>query len=261
MYMARLAYALIFLALITGCNKKVETPSDIPGSGPKMTGVPESGFKDLSSVDIEPGKGEVAKNGDVVVVLYVGKFTDGVVFDSNMDDNFKPNIEKEPYAVSIGTGGVIKGWDIGLVGAKEGMVRKINVPWKLAYGTEGQPPKIPPKSDMIFTLKILKVYKVGKEPEIEIEDTKVGTGPKVTLSSTIRFKYKGMLMTGKVFDDQSKDLETPVSKLIPGFKEAVVGMQAGGRRKISWPPGAPNPTGQIPPGQPIEYIVDITSVK
>lgn len=259
--MARLAYALIFLALITGCQKKVETPTDIPGAGPKLPGVPSTGFKDLSTVDIEPGKGEAAKNGDVAIVLYVGKFTDGVVFDSNMSDSYKPNIEKEPYAVTIGTGAVIKGWDIGLVGAKEGMVRKVNVPWKLAYKEEGQPPKIPPKSDMIFTLKILKVYKVGAEPEIEIEDTKVGTGPKVTLNSTIKFKYKGMLMNGRVFDDQSKGLETTVAKLIPGFKDAVVGMQAGGQRKISWPPGAPNPTGQIPPGQPIEYIVDITSVK
>jgi FKBP-type peptidyl-prolyl cis-trans isomerase len=259
--MTRFAYALISLVLVAGCNKKVETPVDMPGSGPKLPDVPVGGFKTLTSVDIEPGKGEAMKNGDDVVVLYLGKFTDGTVFDSNMSETYKPNIEKEPFHVTIGISSVIKGWHEGLVGVKEGMVRKINVPWKLAYGEQGDPPKIPPKSDMIFYLKILKVFKAGFKPEIEIEDLKQGSGAKVTENSTIKFSYKGTFMTGKVFDDQEKGLETPVSRLIPGFKEAIIGMQAGGQRKVSWPPGAPNPTGQIPPGQPLEYLVTITSVK
>ncbi len=259
--MTRFAYALISLVLLAGCSKKVETPTDVPGAGTKIPGVPTEGFKTLTTVDIEPGKGPVAEKGDTVMVLYLGKFTDGAVFDSNMDENTKPNIEKEPYSVTIGNGAVIKGWDQGLVGTKEGMVRKINVPWSLAYGAEGQPPKIPGKADMIFLVKIVKLYKGGAQLEIEAEDTKVGTGPKVTLQSTIKYRYKGSYLSGKVFDDQENGLENPVARLIPGFKEAVLGMQAGGQRKISWPPGSPNPTGQIPAGQPLEYLVDIISVK
>jgi FKBP-type peptidyl-prolyl cis-trans isomerase len=259
--MTRFAYALIPVILVVGCGKKAEAPANGPLDGPKLPGVPLEGFKKLNITDLEPGKGDAAKKGDTVIVTYVGKFTNGTVFDSNMDDSYKPNIEKEPYAVTIGVSSVVKGWTEGLVGAKEGMVRKLDVPWNMAYGEAGDPPKIPAKADMIFTIEILKLYKAGVQPTIEAEDIKVGTGPKVTESSTISFKYKGMLLSGKVFDDQEKGLEKPVSKLIPGFKEAVLGMQAGGQRKISWPPGSPNPTGQIPPGQPIEYIIDVTAVK
>lgn len=257
--MSRFAYALILIVSLAACNKKPETPT--PGSGPKLKDVPVEGFKTLSIVDIEPGKGDAAKKGDYVLVLYRGKFLDGTVFDSNMDDSGKPDIEKDPFAVTIGTGGVIKGWDQGLVGTKEGMVRKLNIPWSLAYGEAGSEPKIPSKADLIFTIKIAKLYKAGSEPFIDTEDIKVGKGPKVTLSNTVTFRYVGKTLSGRIFDEQSKkDLVCRVSKLIPGFKEAVIGMQAGGQRKISCPPGSPNPTGQIPAGQPIEYTVDLISI-
>lgn len=259
--MTRIAYALISLVLVTGCSPKGESPVVNSEAGSKPPDAQSSGFKKLVTEDLEPGKGPAAQKGDVVLVFYVGKFKNGTIFDSNMNDAFVPDPTKQPYPVTIGTGGVIKGWDQGLVGTKEGMVRKISVPYALAYGDVGDPPKIPAKSDMIFTVKIAKLYKAGVAPEIIYEDVKVGTGPKATLDSTIKFHYKGMLLSGKVFDDQVKDLEMTVSKLIPGFKECVVGMQAGGQRKISWPPGSPNPTGQIPPGQPIEFIIDVTSVK
>jgi FKBP-type peptidyl-prolyl cis-trans isomerase len=249
------------MLLLVGCSsKKPEVPTIIPGAGPKLKEVPSGGFQTLGTTDIEPGKGYAAQNGDVVLVLYIGKFTDGAIFDSNMDEAYKPNVEKDPLSVTLGTGGVIKGWDQGLVGVKEGTVRKLNIPWKMAYGEAGQAPKIPAKADLMFTCKILKVYKAGAAPEIEAEDVKVGTGPKVSMESTIKFHYKGSTLGGKVFDEQ-KELVSPVSKLIPGFKESIIGMQAGGQRKISWPPGSPNPTGQIPAGQPVEYVVDVTEVK
>ncbi len=247
------------MVTLIGCNKKAEAPA--PGTGPKLKDVPVGGFKTLSWVDIEPGKGAAAKKGDYVLVLYRGKFVDGTVFDSNMDDAGKPDLEKDPYAVTIGTGGVIKGWDQGLVGTKEGMLRKLNIPWELGYGEAGSEPKIPSKADLVFTMKIVKLYKAGSEPFIDTEDIKVGHGPKVTLSSTITFRYVGKTLSGRIFDEQSKkDLVSRVSKLIPGFRDAVVGMQAGGQRKVSCPPGSPNPTGQIPAGQPIEYTVDLISI-
>lgn len=234
----------------------------VPGNGPRLKDVPAEGFKKLTTVDLVPGKGDGAKNGDYVLVLYRGKLVDGTVFDSNMDDAFVANPEKDPYPVTIGVSSVIKGWHEGLIGAKEGMVRKINIPWSLGYGEAGNGSSIGPKADLIFTIKILKMYKSGSEPFIDIDDIKVGQGPKVTLNSTITFRYVGKLMGGKTFDDQSKkDLVVKVSRLVPGFRDAVVGMQAGGTRKISCPPGSPNPTGQIPPGQPTDYFVDLKSVQ
>ena len=176
-----------------------------------------------------------------------------------MDENQKPNLEKQPFAVTIGTGSVIKGWDEGLVGVKEGMVRKLSIPWEMAYGTEGKDP-IPPKADLLFTIKVLKVYKAGAKPVIDAVDIKEGTGANVTANSKIKFHYIGSMINGKVYDDQSKGLEATVDKLIPGFREAVIGMKVGGERKIMFPPNSPNPTGQIPPSQPFEIDVTIDAV-
>jgi FKBP-type peptidyl-prolyl cis-trans isomerase len=177
-----------------------------------------------------------------------------------MDSNLKPDESKQPYSVTIGTRSVIQGWDEGLVGTKEGMVRKLNVPWSMAYGAEGSQ-TIPPKTDLNFTMKIMRVFKAGKESQINAEDIKVGTGPEVKLTSTIKFHYKSALLNGKVFDDQSKGIESEVSQLVPGFKEAILGMKPGGQRKIAVPPDAPNPTGQVPPGQAYEITVTIDEVK
>ena len=229
-----------------------------------MPDVPTNGFSKLETQDLIAGKGDPIKKGDNAVVFYVGKLTNGTIFDSNMEDDGKytPKEDKDPFSFTVGIGSVIKGWDEGLVGAKEGTVRKINIPWTMAYGAEGSGNKIPPKSDLIFTVKVYKVYHQGVAPEIDATDVKVGSGPKVTKDSVITFTYVGKLLAGKVFDDQSKKpITQPVGKLIPGFRDAVLGMMPGGQRKISWPPGSPNPTGQIPVNQPVEFIVDLKSVK
>jgi FKBP-type peptidyl-prolyl cis-trans isomerase FkpA len=258
MDMTRFAYALILATLLVGCNsKQTDTATNDVTKQTSSTAAP---ITKLGIEDIKPGTGAAAAKGDYVIVLYLGKLTSGKVFDGNMDENQKPNLDKQPFAVSIGTGGVIKGWDEGLVGSKEGMVRKLNIPWEMAYGAEGKDP-IPPKADLVFMIKILKVYKAGVKPSIDAVDVKQGTGPKVTTSSMIKFHYIGSLLNGKIYDDQTKGLEASVSKLIPGFKEAVIGMQSGGERKLSFPPNSPNPTGQIPAGQPFDIDVTIDSVK
>ena len=114
-------------------------------------------FKKLGIKDIKPGKGYAAKNGDSVEVLYIGAFKEGKLFDSNMDKNYKAT--KASFTVTLGQHMVISGWDKGLVGVKEGMVRKLNIPWSMAYGAGGRPPVIPPKSDLVFTVKVLKITK------------------------------------------------------------------------------------------------------
>lgn len=260
--MTRSAYVLVLAALLVGCGKNSQSTNSASNDATRLPDIPKGGFKTLGIEDLEPGHGDPVKKGDTVVVFYRGTFVDGTVFDSNMDENHKPNPEKDPYPVVVGAGGVIKGWDEGLVGVKEGAIRKLKVPYKMAYGEEGQGDKIPPRSDMVFTIKIAKVIKQGTQAEIEGTDIKVGTGTAVTPNSTVTMKYKGSLLNGKVFDDRTdKAITVPVSKLIPGFKEVILGMKPGGKRKVSWPPGSPNPTGQIPANQPVEYEVEIISVK
>lgn len=263
--MTRYAYALIVAALLAGCNGGGSTASsNTPAAANNQpTAATQPDLAKLETKDTVEGTGTPAKTGDTLIVLYIGKFrSNGEVFDSNMDENLKPLDGKDPLSLVLGAGSVIQGWEEGLVGVKEGTVREIDIPWSKGYGKEGDGRKIPPMSDLKFTVKVLKIYRAGEQPEIDATDIVKGNGKPVTETSTIVMTYKGSTAAGKVFDDETKKpLTVPVSRLIPGFKEAIIGMKPGGKRKISWPPGAPNPTGLIPPNQPVEYVVEILEVK
>jgi hypothetical protein len=66
---------------------------------------------DLVITDITEGEGEAADEGSTVYVYYVGVLTqDGKRFDGNYGG--------DPFAVTLGTGAVIDGWDQGLIGVK-----------------------------------------------------------------------------------------------------------------------------------------------
>lgn len=104
----------------------------------------------LQKTDIKVGKGPAAKDGDSVTVNYVGRLMDGTKFDSSIDRH-------QPFTFTLGTGGVIKGWDQGVVGMKVGGKRKLVIPADLAYGAAGSPPKIPPNAPLQFVIDLLKI--------------------------------------------------------------------------------------------------------
>jgi len=62
----------------------------------------------------------VAQEGDTVRVHYTGKFEDGTVFGSSLD-------EDEPLEIIVGAGAVIPGVDAALAGMEEGETRTITV--------------------------------------------------------------------------------------------------------------------------------------
>ncbi len=107
--------------------------------------------QNLGAIDSVIGGGEVAATGDLVTVHYVGRFTDGNVFDSSLSRN-------EPYKFELGAGGVIKGWDLGIVGMREGGKRTLTIPPELGYGAKDFGP-IPGGSTLIFDVELLKVEK------------------------------------------------------------------------------------------------------
>jgi peptidylprolyl isomerase len=104
----------------------------------------------LRMTDTTVGTGQEAKAKDRVVVHYVGTLEDGTEFDSSKKHG-------RPFEVQIGVGRVIKGWDRGIVGMREGGHRKLVIPYQLAYGEDGRPPKIPPKATLIFEVDLLEV--------------------------------------------------------------------------------------------------------
>ncbi len=108
--------------------------------------------EDLEIEDIVVGDGNEAKKGDTVEVHYVGTLRkNGKQFDSSEG--------KPPFRFTIGTGGVIKGWDLGVVGMKEGGRRKLVIPARLAYGSQSPSPDIPPNSDLVFEVQLIRIIK------------------------------------------------------------------------------------------------------
>ena len=81
--------------------------------------------------DLIEGTGEPAKKGDTITVNYVGvRSEDGTEFDNSYDRG-------QPYTLTLGEGGVIAGWDEGLIGVKAGGRRQLDIPAELAYGDQG----------------------------------------------------------------------------------------------------------------------------
>lgn len=107
-------------------------------------------MKELQITDIESGTGKEISKGALCFVQYEGFLEDGTKFDSSIDKG-------RPFQFVFGTGRVIKGWDQGLVGMKEGGKRKLFVPEHLAYGERAIGDIIPPYSDLSFTIELLEV--------------------------------------------------------------------------------------------------------
>ncbi|KAF2965366.1 hypothetical protein GQX73_g8195 [Xylaria multiplex] len=109
------------------------------------------GVKVVQGVTIDDrkiGTGRVVKKGNKVEVRYIGKLTDGKVFDSNK--------KGKPFSFKAGSGEVIKGWDIGVQGMSVGGERRLTIPAHLAYGSKAQP-GIPGNSQLIFDIKLLGI--------------------------------------------------------------------------------------------------------
>jgi FKBP-type peptidyl-prolyl cis-trans isomerase len=57
---------------------------------------------------------------------------------------------------------IIQGWTEAMQLMGEGDKWKLHIPYDLAYGERGSPPKIPPYSPLVFEIEIHKVKSGGK---------------------------------------------------------------------------------------------------
>jgi peptidylprolyl isomerase len=107
---------------------------------------------ELKIEDIKVGDGESPKPGQTVTVNYTGWLwkngKEGLEFDSS---------RKHGKPVEFKLGRVIEGWNQGLSTMKVGGKRILYIPSKLGYGPMGNPPDIPPNSDLKFEIELLGV--------------------------------------------------------------------------------------------------------
>ena len=98
---------------------------------------------------LEPGKGDVAATAQSPCdVHYRGTLITGEEFDSSYARGEPATFA--PYQV-------IKGWTEALQLMPEGEKWEVYIPYELAYGERGSPPKIPGFSTLVFTIELLKV--------------------------------------------------------------------------------------------------------
>ena len=106
----------------------------------------------LQFEDTVVGTGAEATPGRNVTVHYTGWLYEnaeqGAKFDSSKDRG-------EPFVFALGAGMVIKGWDEGVQGMKEGGQRTLIIPANLGYGARGAGGVIPPNAMLKFDVELL----------------------------------------------------------------------------------------------------------
>ena len=106
----------------------------------------------LQFEDTVVGTGAEAAPGRNVTVHYTGWLYEngeqGAKFDSSKDRD-------DPFIFPLGAGMVIKGWDEGVQGMKEGGQRTLIIPANLGYGARGAGGVIPPNATLKFDVELL----------------------------------------------------------------------------------------------------------
>ena len=105
---------------------------------------------ELKIIDTHVGTGVEVIKGALVICHYTGVLEDGTKFDSSFDHG-------RPFQFVIGSKRVIQGWDLGIMGMREGGKRTLHVPANLAYGERQIGKFIKPNSNLIFEVEVLEV--------------------------------------------------------------------------------------------------------
>jgi len=117
----------------------------------------------LDYVVTTPGSGPNPVNGDTVVVSYIGKFLNGKVFDTSIKTEavkaklqINPMNPYKPIHFALGTPGMIKGWNEGLLLLNKGTKATFILPSSLAYGEQGGG-QIGPYTPLVFELELVDI--------------------------------------------------------------------------------------------------------
>jgi FKBP-type peptidyl-prolyl cis-trans isomerase FkpA len=103
------------------------------------------------------GEGAKPVATDTVKVHYKGTFLSGDTFDSSYDRG-------EPAVFPLNR--VIRGWTEGVQLMSVGSKFKFTIPSDLAYGPNGNPPRIPGNSVLQFEIELLEIQTVEAAPEV-----------------------------------------------------------------------------------------------
>ena len=145
--MSRRALAVLIAAGVlttSACSGDSETsPTILPGAP-------------FSTTDVRVGTGAEATTGRRVSVNYTGWLYDPIL-PENKGRQFDTSVGRQPFPFTLGTGGVIRGFDMGVTGMKVGGARRVVIPPDLGYGSTGSQGGIPPNATLVFDIELLDV--------------------------------------------------------------------------------------------------------
>ena len=125
-----------------------------------------------------------------------------------------------------------------------------------AAGQQSQQPQAAPAGNPVRTASGL-----------EYIDEVVGTGQQPVSGQTVVVHYTGYLDDGTEFDSsvrRGQPAEFNIDQVVTGFREGIMGMKVGGKRKLIIPPelayGAQG-NGAIPPNARLTFEVELLGVK
>jgi len=260
----------------TGTSDTVAPPPTNPNK-PEVE-VPDEIPTELQVTVIEEGTGPAAEAGDTVIVDYVGVRTrDGVEFDNSYD-------RFEPFPVVLGQGGVIAGWDEGLVGVQAGARVRLDIPSDLAYGAEARGEIIGENEALTFLIDVRAVIQPPDPADAPTEagvpasegatettfvDIVEGDGTELLAGQTGVINYvlfRGDNLVALESSWEAEPVPVPTAEGgFPGFVKGLPGMKVGGRRAIIVPPEDAfgpegNPQLGLPAGSDMIIVVDLLGV-
>ena len=201
---------------MTKKGKKADKSSATDGSAATAAAV--------SIETLKAGDGaNVPKPGVEVTVHYTGSLVaDGSIFDSS-------RAKRMPFVFTLGAGGVIKGWDMGVAQMSLGQRAKLTIAASAGYGAAGCVDKInasgtgviPPNADLCFDVELLDIgHKQGVVHSTRQLEHCRGPSP-----------LHAMKASGRRSATQLRRLYRPDSAgrscQVPGHSRLVDGLQAG----------------------------------
>ena len=121
-------------------SKKPETPKRVHKNGMEI----------INTFATKNTSAKVAAGGKKVAMKYVGKLPSGKIFDQTKGG--------ATFTFRLGVGEVIKGWDVGVEGMREGDKRTLIIPSAMGYGKKGIKGVIPGGSALHFDVELVKVF-------------------------------------------------------------------------------------------------------
>ena len=233
---------------------------------------------------IRTGSGRNAQDGDTLFVDYIGvRAENGAVFDESYSRG-------TPLEFPLGRGGVIQGWDDGLIGTQAGSLVKLDVPAVLAYGDTppgGDDGVIRPGDALSFVVEVRAVVApvtaddapldLRIEPsigatEVTVTELTAGDGAVVEAGDTaivrmllVRGDNEVVLFNTWERSGSYEKIPLEEGQTLPGLLQGITGARVGDLIAIAMPPSeAFGEDGQtslgLPAGVDLIAVVDVVGV-